>query len=93
MATAHDHTSLLITRGGLAYAWGYSGEYQSGLRTDRDIEIPTIVRPSNVLLNSKFSWAGLGERFGVLVAPIHKGDENSSHRHSSLSDPSYQAQR
>lgn len=63
--TATDH-SIAITTDGKAYSWGFSILYQTGLGTDEDVKIGTLVE-NTAVKNKKLNWAGCGSQYSVFT--------------------------
>ncbi|KAI1763608.1 RCC1/BLIP-II [Hypoxylon sp. FL1150] len=64
---AGTDTSIAITPDGQAYSWGFSENYQTGLGTIEDVEIPTIIDNSAVR-DEKLVWAGCGGQYSMLAS-------------------------
>ncbi|KAK7557445.1 RNA transporter 2 [Phyllosticta citricarpa] len=62
-----DH-NIAITKEGKAYAWGFSANYQTGLGTDDDVEVATMI-DNTAVREKKLNWAGAGGQYGILTAP------------------------
>jgi regulator of chromosome condensation len=65
-ACGPDH-SIVIDKDGKAYSWGFSANYQTGLGTDDDIDIPTLIE-NTAVRDTKLIWAGCGGQYGVLAS-------------------------
>jgi regulator of chromosome condensation len=63
---AGSDTSIAISTGGNAYSWGFSGNYQTGLGTDDDVEVATLI-DNTAVRGKELTWAGAGGQFGVLT--------------------------
>ena len=66
-AAGTDHTIVLNDQG-LAYSWGLSATYQTGLATTDDVKFPTHI-DNTAVRGKKLSWAGCGGQYSVLAAP------------------------
>ena len=64
--TAGSDTSIAISTKGQAYSWGFSASYQTGLGTDDDVEVATLIE-SSAVRGKVLTWAGAGGQFGVLA--------------------------
>ena len=64
--TAGTDHSIAITDDGKAWAWGFSGTYQTGLGTLEDVETATWIDNSAVR-GKKLHWAGAGGQFSMLA--------------------------
>lgn len=56
VAAGGDH-SIAITKDYKAYSWGFSFSYQTGHKSNDDIEVPTLI-DSREIRGKKFVWAG-----------------------------------
>ncbi len=73
-AAGSDHC-IAIDKDGKAYAWGFSTTYQTGLGTDDDVEIATLI-DNTAVRDKKLVWAGAGGQFSVVAgvpAPMVNG--------------------
>ncbi|KAL6718343.1 hypothetical protein ACLMJK_004432 [Lecanora helva] len=62
-----DHT-IVINDKGIAYAWGLSATYQTGLATTDDVKMPTHI--DNTAVRGKhLNWSGCGGQYSVMTAP------------------------
>ncbi|KAK4997486.1 hypothetical protein LTR28_013966, partial [Elasticomyces elasticus] len=52
---------------GQAWSWGFSANYQTGLGTDEDVPIATLI-DNTAVRGKKLNWAGAGGQFGILTA-------------------------
>ncbi|GAM84091.1 hypothetical protein ANO11243_020830 [Dothideomycetidae sp. 11243] len=71
-ATASSDHCIAVTKKGHAYSWGFSANYQTGLGTDDDVPVATLIDNTAVRgknLNGAFS----GGQFGILTAPASQG--------------------
>ncbi|XXG98634.1 hypothetical protein Hte_004960 [Hypoxylon texense] len=66
-AAVGTDTTIAITPGGQAYSWGFSENYQTGLGTSDDVEIPTLIDNSAVR-GEKLVWAGAGGQYSMLAS-------------------------
>ncbi|OTB08950.1 hypothetical protein M426DRAFT_316243 [Hypoxylon sp. CI-4A] len=64
---ASSDTTIAITPDGKAYSWGFSENYQTGLGTTDDVEIPTSIDNSAVR-EEKLVWAGIGGQYSMLAS-------------------------
>ncbi|KAL2005948.1 hypothetical protein VTN00DRAFT_10441 [Thermoascus crustaceus] len=67
VAAGSDH-SLAIDTDGRAWSWGFSATYQTGLGTQDDVEVATIIE-NTALRGKKLNWAGGGGQFSVFTEP------------------------
>lgn len=65
-AVGPEH-SIVINKDGKAYAWGFSSNYQTGLGTGDDIEVPTLI-DNTAVRDTKLTWAGCGGQFSMLAS-------------------------
>jgi regulator of chromosome condensation len=73
-AAGSDHC-IAIDKNGKAYSWGFSTTYQTGLGTDDDVEVATLI-DNTAVRNTKLVWAGAGGQFSVVAgqaAPMVNG--------------------
>lgn len=64
-AAGTDHC-IAITRDGKAYSWGFSLNCQTGLGSDDDVEVATLI-DNTAIRGKKLVWAGAGGQFSVLA--------------------------
>ncbi|KAA6412602.1 MAG: ran exchange factor Prp20 Pim1 [Lasallia pustulata] len=65
-AAGSDHC-ICITEDGKAWSWGFSANYQTGLGTDDDVEVATMI--DNTAVRTKvLNWAGAGGQYSILTA-------------------------
>ena len=62
-----DHT-ILINDQGIAYAWGLSATYQTGLATTDDVKRPTQI-DNTAVRGKKLNWSGCGGQYSIMTAP------------------------
>ncbi len=62
-----DHT-IVINDKGIAYAWGFSATYQTGLATTDDVKAPTHI-DNTAVRGKKLNWSGCGGQYSVMTAP------------------------
>ena len=62
-----DHT-IVINDKGLAYAWGLSATYQTGLATTEDVKVPTHI-DNTAVRGKKLNWSGCGGQYSIITAP------------------------
>lgn len=60
-------TSFVIDKKGKVYSWGFSANYQTGLGTTDEIEVPTLI-DNSAIRDRKIVWVGAGGQFSVLAA-------------------------
>lgn len=65
VAAATDNC-LVITKGGEAYSWGFSANYQTGQGTTEDIKVATRI-DNTAVRDKKLVWCGAGGQFSVLA--------------------------
>jgi regulator of chromosome condensation len=65
--SAASDTSFAVTADGKAYSWGFSSMYQTGLGTDDDVEVPTLI-DNTAVKGKKIVWAGVGGQFALMTA-------------------------
>lgn len=61
-----DHT-IVISKDGKAYSWGFSANYQTGQGTDDDIDTPTLI-DNTAVRDVKLIWAGAGGQYSALAS-------------------------
>lgn len=66
VAAGGDH-SLVLTAEGKAYSWGFSSSGRTGLNTEDDVEVPTLINSKSVR-DTKLTFADAGGPFSVLGA-------------------------
>lgn len=66
--TASGDHNIVVTKEGKAWAWGFSANYQTGLGTDDDVLVPTMI--DNTAIREKhINGATSGGQFSILTAP------------------------
>jgi regulator of chromosome condensation len=65
VAAATDNC-LVVTKGGEAYSWGFSANYQTGQGTTDDIKVATLL-DNTAVRGKKLVWCGAGGQFSVLA--------------------------
>ncbi|KAF2852990.1 RCC1/BLIP-II [Plenodomus tracheiphilus IPT5] len=65
-ACGPDHT-IVVDKNGKAYAWGFSANYQTGLGTDDDVDVPTMI-DNTATREEKLMWAGCGGQYSILAS-------------------------
>jgi regulator of chromosome condensation len=60
-----DHC-VAVDKNGKAWSWGFSTTYQTGLGTDDDVEVATMI-DNTATRGKKLVWAGCGGQFSVLA--------------------------
>lgn len=75
VAAGSDHC-VAIDKNGKAYSWGFSTTFQTGLGTDDDVELATLI-DNTAVRDKKLVWAGAGGQFSVIAgqadAPMVNG--------------------
>jgi regulator of chromosome condensation len=66
-ATCGSDHAIAITTTGKAYAWGFSANYQTGLGTDDDVEVATLI-DNTAVRDKMLNWAGAGGQYSVLTS-------------------------
>lgn len=66
-ATAASDHCIAITKNGKAYSWGFSANYQTGLGTDDDVEVATLI-DNTAVREKKLNGAHAGGQFGILTS-------------------------
>ncbi|KAI8936986.1 hypothetical protein NX059_006213 [Plenodomus lindquistii] len=61
-----DHT-IVVDKNGKAYAWGFSANYQTGLGTDDDVDVPTVL-DNTAVREEKLTWAGCGGQYSMVAS-------------------------
>ncbi|KEF59242.1 uncharacterized protein A1O9_04086 [Exophiala aquamarina CBS 119918] len=65
VAAGSDHC-VAIDKNGKAYSWGFSTTFQTGLGTDDDVELATMI-DNTAVRDKKLVWAGAGGQFSVIA--------------------------
>jgi len=65
VAAGSDHC-VAIDKNGKAFAWGFSTTFQTGLGTDDDVELATLI-DNTAVRDKKLVWAGAGGQFSVIA--------------------------
>ncbi|KAK5052712.1 hypothetical protein LTR84_002578 [Exophiala bonariae] len=65
VAAGSDHC-VAVDKNGKAYAWGFSTTFQTGLGTDDDVELATMI-DNTAVRDKKLVWAGAGGQFSVIA--------------------------
>ena len=65
VAAGSDH-SLAISADGKAHSWGFSVGYQTGLGTDEEVEVATII-DNTAVRGKQLVWAGAGGQFSIVA--------------------------
>ncbi|KAH7129437.1 regulator of chromosome condensation 1/beta-lactamase-inhibitor protein II [Dactylonectria estremocensis] len=74
VAAGIDNT-IAVTRDGKTLSWGFSANYRTGLRTEDSVQIPTLLKGTE-LDTSHISFAACGGQFSVVAGPAaEKKDE------------------
>ncbi|KAH0537225.1 hypothetical protein FGG08_005967 [Glutinoglossum americanum] len=68
MVAAGSDTTIAITADGKAYSWGFSSNYQTGLGTDEDVEVASLLENS-AIKGKRLTWAGCGGQYSMLASP------------------------
>ena len=71
--SAYPDGCLVVTKDGLAYSWGFSGNYQTGLGTTVDVIDATHI-DNTAVRGKKLVYCGAGGQFGILGG-IHEDVE------------------
>ncbi|PNS15736.1 hypothetical protein CAC42_4188 [Sphaceloma murrayae] len=66
-ASASSDHCIAVTKNGQAYAWGFSANYQTGLGTDDDVAVATLI-DNTAVRGKKLIGAHTGGQFGILTA-------------------------
>ncbi|MCJ1399626.1 hypothetical protein MMC11_002828 [Xylographa trunciseda] len=69
---AGSDTSIVVNAAGEAYAWGFSANYQTGLGTVEEVDVPRRIE-NQAVRGRRMVWAGAGGQFGVLAAVAEGG--------------------
>lgn len=64
-AAGSDH-GIAIDKQGKAFSWGFSTTFQTGLGTDDDVEVATLI-DNTAVRDKKLVWAGAGGQFSVVA--------------------------
>ena len=75
VAAGSDHC-VAVTRDGKALAWGFSGNYQTGLGTSEDVAEATLI-DNTAVRGKQLCWAGAGGQFSVLAAEAEEKAERA----------------
>ncbi|KAF2167689.1 hypothetical protein M409DRAFT_65819 [Zasmidium cellare ATCC 36951] len=67
VTTNSDH-NIVITKDGKAWSWGFSANYQTGLGTDDDVPVATLI-DNTAVRDQKLNGATTGGQFSVLTSP------------------------
>lgn len=73
VAAGSDH-SIAISKEGKAYTWGFSASYQTGLGTDDEVEVATVI-DNTATRGKQLIWAGAGGQFSVIAGLYGKDAE------------------
>ncbi|KAF2226392.1 regulator of chromosome condensation 1/beta-lactamase-inhibitor protein II [Elsinoe ampelina] len=73
-ASASSDHCIAITRNGQAYSWGFSANYQTGLGSDDDTEVATLI-DNTAVRGKKLLGAHTGGQFGILTAAANEDIE------------------
>lgn len=65
-AAGSDHC-ICVAEDGKAWSWGFSANYQTGLGTDEDVEVATMI-DNTAVREKKLNWAGAGGQYSVITA-------------------------
>ena len=78
VARASSDHCIAVTKKGQAYAWGFSANYQTGLGTDDDVKVATLI--DNTAVRGKhLNGVATGGQFGILTAPAGASLSNGVH--------------
>ena len=72
-ATCGTDHAIAVTEQGQAYSWGFSANYQTGLGTDEDVEVATLI-DNTAVRGKKLNWAGAGGQYSILTALAEGGE-------------------
>lgn len=67
VTSSSDH-NIVITKEGKAWSWGFSANYQTGLGTDDDVVVATLI-DNTAVREKKLNGATSGGQFSVVTAP------------------------
>jgi regulator of chromosome condensation len=79
-AAGSDHC-IAIDREGKAYSWGFSTTFQTGLGTDEDVEVATVI-DNTAVRDKKLVWAGAGGQFSVIAGLANPSLTNGVNGHA-----------
>lgn len=79
-AAGSDHC-IAIDKEGKAYSWGFSTTFQTGLGTDEDVEIATVI-DNTAVRDKKLVWAGAGGQFSVIAGLANPSLTNGVNGHA-----------
>lgn len=65
-AAGSDH-NIVVTTDGKAFSWGFNVNYQCGIGTEDDVDIPQVIENSAVR-DKHIIWAGAGGQYSMLAA-------------------------
>ncbi len=68
VAAAGDQC-IAITKGGKAWSWGFSSNYQTGQGTDEDVEVATMI-DNTAVREKKLTGADCGGQFGLVTERV-----------------------
>ncbi|KAK4619338.1 hypothetical protein CLAFUW4_11646 [Fulvia fulva] len=67
VTTSSDH-NIVLTKDGKAWSWGFSANYQTGLGTDEDVPVATMI-DNTAVKEQKLNYATTGGQFSILTSP------------------------
>ncbi|EJT78681.1 RCC1 domain-containing protein [Gaeumannomyces tritici R3-111a-1] len=65
---AGTDNSFALTGDGKTYSWGFSTNYQTGLGTSDDVEVPTLIE-NTAVKDRKITFAGAGGQYSIIASP------------------------
>ncbi|KAK4570172.1 hypothetical protein LTR86_002252 [Recurvomyces mirabilis] len=66
VASSSDH-SVVVTKDGKAWSWGFSANYQTGLGTTDDVEVATMI-DNTAVREQKLTFSTTGGQFSILTS-------------------------
>ncbi|EME41901.1 hypothetical protein DOTSEDRAFT_74077 [Dothistroma septosporum NZE10] len=72
VTTSSDH-NIVITKDGKAWSWGFSANYQTGLGTDDDVPVATMI-DNTAVREQKLNYATTGGQFSIITSPAATAD-------------------
>ena len=73
-ATAGSDHCICIAEDGRAWSWGFSANFQTGLGSDEDVEVATVI-DNTAVRGKKLNWAGAGGQYSILTAVAEEQGE------------------
>ena len=68
VASSSDH-SVVVTKEGKAWSWGFSANYQTGLGTTDDVEVATMI-DNTAVREQKLTYSTTGGQFSILASVV-----------------------